>query len=176
MPYSESDPDPFGDFDHGRNMTAIDVLSGEQIPSLSDRRAGELFPSVQHRACPRHFRKCFLADREARSRGTPINRNDHAKQFIASCRTGDAILGPWSTVLWLALQSNEVIGLRVGKFAGGGVEAQREARIIVSEKVDAIFGVSARLMSGTTAMHVISRFREQAAANARRLSAVSLDA
>ncbi len=86
---------------------------------------------------------------------------------------GSIILFPWSTALLLALESSEVIGLRVAKLAGGGVDAQHEAHLIVSEKVDAVFEVSARLMSGATVINVISRFREQVAANARRLSAES---
>jgi len=84
---------------------------------------------------------------------------------------GGVILFTWSTALLLALESSEVIGLRVAKLAGGGVDAQHEAHLIVSEKVDAVFEVSARLMSGATAINVINRFREQVAANARRLSA-----
>ena len=59
----------------------------------------------------------------------------------------------------------------VAKLAGGGVDAQHEAHLIVSEKVDAVFEVSAGLMFGATAISVINRFREQVAANARRLSA-----
>jgi hypothetical protein len=86
---------------------------------------------------------------------------------------GSIILFPWSTALLLALESSEVIGLRVAKLAGGGVDAQHEAHLIVSEKVDAVFEVGARLMSGATVINVISRFREQVAANARRLSAES---
>ena len=77
---------------------------------------------------------------------------------------GGGVFSPWSTVLLLALESSEVI-------AGGGVDARHEAHLIVSEKVDAVFEVSARLMSGATAINVINRFREQVAANARRLSA-----
>lgn len=84
---------------------------------------------------------------------------------------GWAIFSPWSTVLLLALESSEVIGLRVSKLAGGGVDARHEAHLIVSEKVDAVFEISARLMSGATVINVINRFREQVAANARRLSA-----
>lgn len=83
---------------------------------------------------------------------------------------GNAIFSPWSSVLWLALESSEVIGLRIAKLAGGGVDAQHEAHLIVSEKVNAVFEVSARLISGATVIHVINRFREQVAANARRLS------
>jgi hypothetical protein len=83
---------------------------------------------------------------------------------------GSAILSPWSPVLFLALESIEVIGLRVAKLAGGDIDARREAQIIVSEKVDAVFEVSARIVIGATIPDVISRFREQVAANARRLS------
>ena len=86
---------------------------------------------------------------------------------------GGIILFPWSTALLLALESSEVIGLRVAKLAGGGVDAQYEAHLIVSEKVDAVFEVGAKLMSGVTVINVISRFREQVAANARRLSTES---
>ncbi len=82
-----------------------------------------------------------------------------------------AIFSPWPTVLLLALESSEVIRLRVAKLAGGGVDARYEAHLIVSEKVDAVFEVSARLMSGATVINVINQFREQVAANARRLSA-----
>ena len=56
---------------------------------------------------------------------------------------GGVILFPWSTVLLLAMESSEVIGLRVAKLAGGGVDAQHEAHLIVSEKVDVVFEVSA---------------------------------
>jgi hypothetical protein len=85
---------------------------------------------------------------------------------------GVAIFSPWSAVLMLALESSEVIGLRVAKLAGGGVDAQHEAHLIVCEKVDAVFEVSgARLMSGATAINAINRFREHVAGNARRLSA-----
>ena len=83
---------------------------------------------------------------------------------------GNVILSPWSPMFFLALESIEVIGLRVAKLAGGGADARREARIIVTEKVDAVFEVSARIVSGTTITDVVGRFREQVAANARRLS------
>ena len=80
------------------------------------------------------------------------------------------MIGPWFTVTLLALESSEVIGLRVAKFAGGGVDAQHEAYLMVSEKIDAVVEVSARLLCGATAIDVIDRFRERVAANAERLS------
>ena len=78
--------------------------------------------------------------------------------------------GPWFTVTLLALESSEVIGLRVAKLAGGGVDAQHEAHLMVSEKIDAVVEVGIRLLCGATAANVISRFREHVAANAERLS------
>ena len=78
---------------------------------------------------------------------------------------------PWLNIVWLALESSEVIGLRVAKLAGGGIDAQHETRLIVGEKVGAIFEVGISLLSGATATNVINRFRDQVAANARRLSA-----
>jgi hypothetical protein len=83
---------------------------------------------------------------------------------------GGAIFSRWFTVVSLTLESSEVIGLRVAKLARGGIDARDEAHLIVSEKVNAVFETSARLISGATLIDVIERFREQVAANARRLS------
>ena len=83
---------------------------------------------------------------------------------------GCAIFSPWPIALLLALESSEVIGLRVAKLAGGGVDAQHEANVLVSEKVDAAIEVTLSLMSGATVTNVINRLREQVAANIRRLS------
>jgi hypothetical protein len=63
-----------------------------------------------------------------------------------------------------------VIGLRIAKLAGGGIDAEHEAHLILSEKVGAVFELSARLATGATLIDVVDRFREQVAANARRLS------
>jgi len=86
------------------------------------------------------------------------------------------MFGPWFTVTLLALESSEVIGLRVAKLAGGGRDAHREAHLMVSEKIDAVVDVGARLLCGATAVNVIDRFREQVAANAQRLSTERLAA
>ena len=86
------------------------------------------------------------------------------------------MLGPWFDVTLLALESSEVIGLRVAKLAGGGVDAQHEAHLMVSEKIDAVVEVGARLLCGATAVNVIDRLQEQVAANAERLSTERLAA
>jgi hypothetical protein len=75
------------------------------------------------------------------------------------------MFGPWFTVTLLALESSEVVGLRIARLAGGGIDAQREAHLMVSEKIDAVVEIGARLLCGATAVTVINRFREQVAAN-----------
>jgi hypothetical protein len=80
------------------------------------------------------------------------------------------MFGLWITVSLLALESSEVIGLRVTKLARGGVYAENEAHLLVSEKIAAVFDAGMRLVCGATSSHVIDGFREQVAANARRLS------
>ncbi len=81
------------------------------------------------------------------------------------------MFAPWLSVVRLALESSEVIGLRVAKLAAGDISAQHEARLIVTEKVSAVFEVGTSLLLGVTATNVINQFRDQVAANARRLSA-----
>jgi hypothetical protein len=65
-----------------------------------------------------------------------------------------------------------VIRLRLTKFACGDDDAQHEAHLMVSEKVDAMFEAGASLFSGASAATVIGRYREHVAANSRRLSAI----
>lgn len=80
------------------------------------------------------------------------------------------MFGPWFTVTLLALELSEVIGLRIVKLAGGGVDAQHEAHLMVSEKIGAAVEVGERLLRGETTINVINRFREHVAANSERLS------
>jgi hypothetical protein len=77
---------------------------------------------------------------------------------------------PWLAGAMLAFESCEVIRLRLAKLATGD-EADFEARLMVSEKVDAMFEAGASLMAGASAATVIGRYREHVSANAKRLSA-----
>jgi hypothetical protein len=79
---------------------------------------------------------------------------------------------PWFAGTMLAFEACEVIRLRLAKLAGAGEAADREACLMVSEKVDAIFEAGASLMAGATAATIVGRYREHVAANARRLSAI----
>jgi hypothetical protein len=77
---------------------------------------------------------------------------------------------PWFASAMLAFEACEVIRLRMTKFASADGDAEHEASLMMSEKVDAMFEASASLMAGASAATVIGRYREHVAANAKRLS------
>jgi hypothetical protein len=79
---------------------------------------------------------------------------------------------PWYASAMLAFESFEVIRLRLEKLLIGGDAADHEARLMVSEKVDAMFEAGASLMTGATPASIIGRYREHVAANTKRLSAI----
>jgi hypothetical protein len=79
---------------------------------------------------------------------------------------------PWLASAMLAFEACEVIQLRLTKFAGADDDADYEAHLMVSEKVDAMFEAGASLITGATAASIVGRYREHVAANAKRLSAL----
>jgi len=79
---------------------------------------------------------------------------------------------PWLASTMLAFEACEVIRCRLAMFAAADADAEREAQLMVSEKIDAMFEVGARLMAGATAADVVGRYCEHVAANAKRLQAI----
>jgi hypothetical protein len=79
---------------------------------------------------------------------------------------------PWHASAMLALESFEVIRLRLEKLLIGGDAADHEARLMVSEKVDAMLEAGTNLMAGAAPASIIERYREHVAANSKRLSAI----
>lgn len=79
---------------------------------------------------------------------------------------------PWYASIMLAYESFEVIRLRLEKILLGGGDAHHEARLMVSEKVDAMFEAGASLMAGATPASIVDRYREHVAANTKRLSSI----
>ena len=77
----------------------------------------------------------------------------------------------WMSTLMLFVESNNVVGLRLAKIAGGGSDAYAEASLMVREKMAAAFEAQAAMWSGGTTSSVIDRYREHVAANAKRLTA-----
>jgi hypothetical protein len=73
-------------------------------------------------------------------------------------------------LMMLALESNGVIALRMMKLMRGGRSAQREAKLMVSEKVRAAIEASTNLAAGASGDEIVHRYRQHVAANAKRLS------
>jgi hypothetical protein len=78
---------------------------------------------------------------------------------------------PWFAASMLALESSEVVCMRLEKFASCDDDAGQEARLMVSEKLAAAFEAAANWLSGATPGAIIGRYREHVAANMKRLSA-----
>ena len=79
---------------------------------------------------------------------------------------------PWFTSAMLAMESCEVVSLRLAKFADHDEDSEREASLMVSEKIFAAFEAGANWLAGASPASIIGRYREHVAANAKRLSAV----
>jgi hypothetical protein len=71
--------------------------------------------------------------------------------------------------MMLALESNRVIGLRLAKLMRGGKGAQREAKRMVREKIQAAAKARASLMAGASSDEIVRQYRKRVAANAKRL-------
>ena len=69
----------------------------------------------------------------------------------------------------LAIESSGVIALRAMKLMVGDVAAMQEARLMVSEKVDAAFEAAVSLIAGGSGDQIINQYRQHVAENAKRL-------
>jgi hypothetical protein len=85
-------------------------------------------------------------------------------------RRDSAMFGPFYSTVFLALESGNVIKLRMMKMMSGGSGSYDEANLMVTEKVHALFEAGASLMTGGTASSIVDRYRQHVAANAKRLS------
>ncbi|MGY8634627.1 hypothetical protein RAD15_19325 [Bradyrhizobium sp. 14AA] len=75
----------------------------------------------------------------------------------------------WNWMM-LGLESNRVIGLRMAKLMRGGKAAQREAELMVNEKIFAAAKAGKSLMAGASGDKIVAQYRRKVAANAKRLS------
>jgi hypothetical protein len=80
------------------------------------------------------------------------------------------MLRTWLDLTMLAVESQQVICLRTMRIAAGGKKAQKEARLMLTEKVAAGLHESWRLMMGASTQSILKRYRKKVCANARRLS------
>ena len=77
----------------------------------------------------------------------------------------------------LGLEASSVIGLRTLKLAAGGAEAQKEAALMVSEKMQSLLTLQAKgavgglgLTPEKVARTTLSHYRRKVRANQRRLT------
>ena len=70
----------------------------------------------------------------------------------------------------LAMESQQVIGLRLAKLSLGGPAAQIEAQRMVSEKIMAAGEAAMMIATGVSTQKVVTGYRRKVRANARRLS------
>jgi hypothetical protein len=76
----------------------------------------------------------------------------------------------YNSLMLLAVEANGVVALRMMKLMRGGRSARCEAKLMVSEKVDAAFEATASLMAGASGDEIVHRYRQHVAKNAKRLS------
>ena len=79
----------------------------------------------------------------------------------------------FNSLMMLALEANGVVALRMMKLMRGGRRARHEAKLTVSEKIDATFEATARVMGGASADDIIQRYRQHVATNAKLLAKVN---
>ena len=77
---------------------------------------------------------------------------------------------PWYPALMLAVESNNVIDIRLRSIATGKVNAEEETRLMVSEKIDAALEAGSMFVNGRRPAEVIDLYRKHVAANEARLS------
>lgn len=78
---------------------------------------------------------------------------------------------PWFAGGMLVLEAGEVVRLRMEKLAHADADCEREAGLMVVEKIAAAFEAGANWLAGASASAIVGRYREHVAANLKRLSA-----
>ena len=72
-------------------------------------------------------------------------------------------------LMMLSVESSGVVALRMIKLMSGDGDAFNEARLMISEKVDAALEATASLMAGASGNEIVHRYRQHVAVNAKRL-------
>ncbi|MCX5494186.1 hypothetical protein OSH11_05710 [Kaistia dalseonensis] len=76
----------------------------------------------------------------------------------------------WLNLTMLTVESQQVIWLRTMKMALGGQGAEKEAMLMVTEKVEAAIHSGNRLLAGHSSDAIVKSYRSKVRANIRRLS------
>jgi hypothetical protein len=76
----------------------------------------------------------------------------------------------WFNMMMLAGEAQQVIWLRTMKLALGGAKAEREAKLMVSEKINSAQVEALKLMTGGSLDNTTKNVRRKVRANRKRLS------
>jgi hypothetical protein len=90
-------------------------------------------------------------------------------QHVSAGEGALLFLFPWYPALMLGLEASNVIDLRLRKLAHGGPEGAAESRLMVEEKVNALFEAGSVLARGGDSAEIIGMYRKHVAANSHRL-------
>ena len=89
-------------------------------------------------------------------------------------RRPETSLASWwdlsTSIAMAGLEAQRVVALRLKKLAVGGLSAQTEAQLMLSEKIAAGAEAMATLASGGSASSVVKRYRTIIRANEKRLN------
>jgi hypothetical protein len=80
------------------------------------------------------------------------------------------MLKSWIKLAQLSVEAQQVIWLRTMKLAAGGPKADREAKLMVQEKVDIAQKEALKLMMGGSQDAMVGNYRRKVKANRKRLS------
>jgi hypothetical protein len=76
----------------------------------------------------------------------------------------------WVNLFQLGAEAQQVIWLRTMKLAAGGPKADREAKLMVKEKIDTAQKEALKLMMGGSPDAMVGNYRRKVKANRKRLS------
>jgi hypothetical protein len=76
----------------------------------------------------------------------------------------------WIKLFWLGAEAQQVIWLRTIKLAAGGPKADREAKLMVKEKIETAQRETLKLMMGGSPDALVGNYRRKVKANRKRLS------
>lgn len=80
------------------------------------------------------------------------------------------ILKSWIKLAQLGVEAQEVMWLRTMKRAAGGSKADREAKLMVQEKIDTAQTETLKLLFGGSPDAMVGNYRRKVKANRKRLS------
>ena len=76
----------------------------------------------------------------------------------------------WLDMMMLGIEVQHAVALRLLKLSKGGVHAQRESQLMISEKIMAGMIAGSQMVNGSSPTRIVKSYRAKVRANIRRLS------